>query len=244
MTFSNINDLKVAGLTAFSSIDYPGKLSAVVFVQGCPWRCLYCHNPQMQSRDFSEVFQHSSWGELCDLLNRRKGLLDAVVFSGGEPTLDPCLDLAIKQVKSMGFVVGLHTSGSYPLHLERLLPSIDWVGLDVKASLFDEVDYRFITGLTKSEPGRLTLVSLKLIQKSGIEYECRTTAHPSFLPEQKLLRLAKELQEQGVEHYALQIYRKPPHLNLPFRSVGYEYPSADLVNTLKKMFKYFELRRG
>ena len=62
MTFSNINDLKVAGLTAFSSIDYPGKLSAVVFVQGCPWRCLYCHNPQMQSRDFSEVFQHSSWG--------------------------------------------------------------------------------------------------------------------------------------------------------------------------------------
>lgn len=244
MVSLDVNNLKIAGLTAFSSIDYPGKLSAVAFIQGCPWRCIYCHNPDMQSREFSAEYQHSSWSELLNLLGRRKGLLDAVVFSGGEPTLDPHLELAITEVKAMGFLVGLHTSGCYPLHLERLLPMIDWVGLDVKASFFDEIAYREVTGLTKSEPGRLTRESLKLIQTRGVEYECRTTAHPSFLPERKLLRLAKELQGQGVKHYALQIYRKPPHLHLSLDNVGYEYPSSDLIGTLKSMFDSFELRRG
>ena len=79
--------LRVAAVTPFTSIDYPGKLSAVVFVRGCPWRCVYCHNPWMQSR--TPQPGDESWERVEKLLARRKGLLDAVVFSGGEPCVDP-----------------------------------------------------------------------------------------------------------------------------------------------------------
>lgn len=125
--------LKVAGITPFTSIDFPGKLAAVAFLQGCPWQCIYCQNPWMQSRAFAPDLEHSSWEELEKLLSRRKGLLDGVVFSGGEPLTDPALKSAIEEVKSLGMAVGLHTSGSYPRHLKEVIGLVDWVGLDVKA---------------------------------------------------------------------------------------------------------------
>ena len=100
--------LRVAAITPFTTIDFPGRLSAVVFVQGCPWRCVYCHNDWMQSRAHAP---ESSWDEVMKLLSRRKGLLDGVVFSGGEPTVDHALPEAMRTVKSMGFEVGLHTGG-------------------------------------------------------------------------------------------------------------------------------------
>ena len=105
------DELKIAAITPYTSIDYPGCFSAVAFIQGCPWRCRYCHNPHMQPREFPPQYLHSSWGELVTLLEHRKGLLDAVVFSGGEPTLDPALRDAMQRVKEMGFKIGLHTSG-------------------------------------------------------------------------------------------------------------------------------------
>ena len=122
--------LRVGGLTRFTSIDYPGKLSAVVFVQGCPWRCGYCHNPQLQSRDEAAG---PSWSEVMAWLPRRVGLIDAVVFSGGEPTLDPALGAAMDEVRALGLAVGLHSAGIYPRRLRELLPRLDWIGLDVKA---------------------------------------------------------------------------------------------------------------
>lgn len=243
MTQRNATDLKIAGITPYASIDYPGKFSAVVFVQGCPWRCRYCHNPHMQPREFNPDYVHSNWEELIALLERRKGLLDAVVFSGGEPTLDPALEDAMQKVKAMGYLVGLHTSGCYPTHLEPLLKWVDWVGLDVKASLSDEEAYRYISGLEKGEPASMVLSCLKLIQDAGIQYECRTTAHPSYLPDDKVIDLAKELNALGVKNYALQVYRLPPHLNLPFEKVGYEYPQKETIETLKSLFETFELRR-
>lgn len=238
------SQLKIAGITPYSSIDYPGKFSAVVFVQGCPWRCLYCHNPHMQSRSFDPSLRHSSWSELQTLLSRRKGLLDAVVFSGGEPTLDASLEAAMQEVKENGFLIGLHTSGCYPTHLEPLLKWVDWIGLDIKASLFDEQAYRYITGLQRSEPAKEVLSCLKMIQAAGVDYECRTTAHPAFLPDEKLLDLAQELKNLGVKKYALQVFRLPPHLSLPFQTVGYEYPNAEVLQRLKAMFSQFDLRRG
>ena len=87
--------LRIAAITPFTTIDYPGKLSAVAFVQGCPWRCIYCQNPWMQPKDFDPSLSHESWHRLEELLKRRRGLLDAVVFSGGEPTVDPALPDAI-----------------------------------------------------------------------------------------------------------------------------------------------------
>lgn len=235
--------LKIAAITPYTSIDYPGYFSAVAFIQGCPWRCRYCHNPHMQPRDFPKEYLHSSWEELQRLLARRQGLLDAVVFSGGEPTLDPALAEAMSKVKSMGFKVGLHTSGCYPEHLSRVIGFVDWVGLDIKASLADSEAYCWIVGLQKSDPAKNVSEALNLIQKAGVSYECRTTAHPDYLPDEKILKLAQQLKERGVETFALQIYRKPKELDLPFERVGHEYPEPETIEILKSTFSHFELRR-
>ena len=101
------SELKLAGLTPFTTIDFPGRLSAVAFVQGCPWRCVYCQNSWMQQRSFDPGLEHSSWEELESLLKRRHGLLDGVVFSGGEPCLDPALPAAVRAVKEMGYELSL-----------------------------------------------------------------------------------------------------------------------------------------
>ena len=140
-------DLRVGGLTPFTSIDYPGKLSAVVFVQGCPWRCGYCHNPHLQSRAEAAG---PTWAEVTAWLRRRVGLIDAVVFSGGEPTLDPALGAAMDEARTLGLAVGLHSGGIYPRRLREVLPRADWLGLDVKAPLDDEALHERITGAAGS----------------------------------------------------------------------------------------------
>ena len=106
--------LRIAGLTPFTTIDFPGKLSAVAFVQGCPWQCVYCQNAWMQSRAFDPTLEHSSWEALEALLKRRQGLLDAVVFSGGEPCLDPALPAAIEAARALGFEAVSYTHLTLP----------------------------------------------------------------------------------------------------------------------------------
>lgn len=124
--------LQIAGLQPLSTVDWPHKLAAVAFLQGCPWRCTYCHNYEILSARAPGVVP---WEDVVALLGRRHGLLDGLVFSGGEATRQDALLPAATQVKDMGFQVGLHTAGAYPKRLARLLEAgvVDWVGLDVKA---------------------------------------------------------------------------------------------------------------
>ncbi len=234
--------LKVAGITPFTSIDFPGKLAAVAFLQGCPWQCIYCQNPWMQSRAFAPDLEHSSWEELEKLLSRRKGLLDGVVFSGGEPLTDPALKSAIEEVKSLGMAVGLHTSGSYPRHLKEVIGLVDWVGLDVKApsenaALFEAVTKRKGSAAAFRE-------SFEVVRASGVSYEARTTAHPDFLSAEAIGEIADWLAERGCKTYALQIFRPAPHIDLKLAKVGSDYPGEELLARLKAQFEHFTLRRG
>lgn len=124
--------LKIGGIQAFSSVDWPGKLVATVFCQGCPWDCPYCHNPSLRPSQSPELVDEAQlWG----LLEARRGLLDAVVFSGGEACRQRELLAAARRVRELGFEVGLHTCGAYPRRLAALLEAqlVDWVGLDYKA---------------------------------------------------------------------------------------------------------------
>jgi pyruvate formate lyase activating enzyme len=191
--------LRIGGLTALSTTDYPGQLAAVVFCQGCPWRCAYCHNPHLLARRGE---QETAWTEFTAFLERRRGLLDAVVFSGGEPTLHLALPAAMCAVKSMGFAVGLHTAGIYPRRLQAVLPFVDWIGMDIKAP-FD--DYARVTGIGSS--GAAARESIQLVMASGIPHEFRTTVHPSLLPAPDLLALAQQLVGLGVHNYVLQEFR-------------------------------------
>jgi pyruvate formate lyase activating enzyme len=147
-------------------------LTATVFAQGCPWDCLYCHNPDLiDPRRPGGI----SWGAVIDLLARRRGLLDGLVFSGGEPTRQDLRD-AIVQVKAMGFGVGLHTMGAFPGRLAQVLPLVDWVGFDVKARPAD------LAAITRRAGADRTMTeSLDLLLASGVAYQVRTTWGPGVM---------------------------------------------------------------
>ena len=237
------DQLRIAGLTRFTTIDFPGCLSAVVFLKGCPWNCLYCQNPELQCKEFSEEESRVSWEYLEHFLNKRIGLIDGVVFSGGEPLTDPAIYEAVIAAKKIGYKIGLHTAGMYPQHLKELLPFLNWVGLDIKAPLSEPDAYEKV--VQKRLQIQKIEESLAAVLESGIEYEVRTTAHPDYLSETQIKSLAQHLKEKGVKTYALQIYREPPmHRDKhPLSRVGSDYPSASLVRELESLFDKFILRR-
>ena len=229
--------LKVGGYTPFSTTDYPGQLAAVVFVQGCPWRCGYCHNPHLQERTRDSPL---SWSALLAGLERRVGLLDAVVFCGGEATMDPALGGAIRQVRALGFKVGLETACIYPDRLKELLPALDWVGFDVKAP-FDR--YADITGVAGS--GAPARESVEAIIASGVDYECRTTVHPAQLPPSVLIELARTLADMGVANYVMQEFRATGCDNDALVAAAIAgYPGEDTLARIAPMFPRFAMRRS
>jgi pyruvate formate lyase activating enzyme len=191
--------LRVGGLTPCSATDWPGQLSAVVFCQGCPWRCGYCHNPHLlASRGANEL----AWNDVMAFLHRRVGLLDAVIFSGGEPLAQATLPDSIRAVRALGFRVGLHTGGAYPSRLSYLLPFLDWVGFDFKAPV---PDYPAITGAPGS--GAKALASARLLLRSGVPHEFRTTVHPRWHDAAALTQMADQLAGLGVRRYVIQAFR-------------------------------------
>ncbi|MCG5514116.1 anaerobic ribonucleoside-triphosphate reductase activating protein [Ectothiorhodospira shaposhnikovii] len=189
--------LRVGGMTPLTTIDYPGELAAVIFCQGCPWRCGYCHNTRLQPPRTDAPI---GWDQVTAFLSRRRGLLDAVVFSGGEPTLQGGLARAMVQVRKMGFKVGLHTAGVYPERLARVLPFTDWVGLDIKAL---PEDYPAITGVPGS--GEAAWDSLYRVLATDVALEVRTTVVPEL--EAQLPALQSRLARAGVRRHQLQTAR-------------------------------------
>ena len=227
--------LKVGGITPFTATDFPGKLAAVVFIQGCPWRCGYCHNPHLQERTADSAH---TWDETRAFLEKRVGLIDAVVFSGGEPTADPFLHGAIRDAKAMGLAVGLHTAGAYPRKLAALLPHLDWVGLDIKAppGKYDE-----ITQIAGSAAPAYQ--SAKAILESGIAYEFRTTIHPALLSDDNILEIGEELAGMGAQHFVLQQFREVGCGDARLRrSILSEYPSCQTLTSLRATFRNFLFR--
>jgi len=191
--------LRVGGFTPLSTTDWPGMLAAVVFCQGSPWRCGYCHNPDLiPARGDSEI----PWADVLAFLRRRRGLLDAVVFSGGEPTAQAGLVDAVREVRALGFRIGLHTGGMYAQRLAEVLPLVDWVGLDVKAPF---ADYARITGAAGS--GERALAGLQQVLASGVDHEIRTTVHPALLGDTAVIGLARDLADLGVKRYVIQAFR-------------------------------------
>lgn len=192
-------ELGVGGFAALSTCDWPDELVATVFCQGCPFACRYCHNADLipsgngAGPDFAEILA---------VLESRRGLLDGVVFSGGEPTLQTALPEAVAAVRALGFRVGLHTAGPFPDRLIRLLPALDWVGFDVKAPF---ADYAAITGVTGS--GSLARASLAALIGSGVAFEVRTTVHPRLLSDDDLERLDADLATLGTGPTRRQAFR-------------------------------------
>ncbi|NDP47596.1 MAG: anaerobic ribonucleoside-triphosphate reductase activating protein [Sulfuriferula multivorans] len=227
--------LRVGGLTPLSSSDWPGMLVAVVFCQGCPWHCGYCHNPDLiPPRGEHEI----PWQDVLAFLHRRQGLLDGVVFSGGEPTLQKELIPAIRAVRALGLKVGLHTGGMYPVRLAAVLPLVDWVGMDVKAPF---ADYPRTTGADGS--GGRALESLRQVLAAGVDHEIRTTVHPLLIGDAELVALGKDLADRGVKHYAIQAFRTQGCQDAALcRTARRERPLQQVGTELAGLFERLDVR--
>ena len=224
----------VGGLTPLTTIDYPGELTAVVFLQGCPWRCGYCQNSDLVARDTQSSIP---WQDVIDFLDKRRQLLDAVVFSGGEPTLHANLAVAIQQVSAMGFKVGLHTAGIYPDRLQKILPLVDWVGMDIKSA---KTDYESITGVRGS--GERAWKSANLLLGSGVAHEFRTTVHSDMLSKEQLASLVEELSATGAEDYVIQECITKHCLDESRRRVSAARIDAQFIRQFADRFNRFSVR--
>lgn len=227
----------IGGLQKFSLIDYPGKISAIIFTMGCNFRCAYCHNPELviPARYTTEI----SFSEVFDFLDSRRGKLEAVCITGGEPTQHSGLLEMIKKIKNMGFLVKLDSNGSRPELLKELLDKkmIDYVAMDIKAP-FEK--YSKITGchVFVEKIKR----SIDIIMSSSIEYEFRTTIVKSLTSKDDLRKIAKTI--SGADNYYLQkfISTKLVNSNLS-KEVSYsENELEELAIELKKYVKNCNVR--
>jgi pyruvate formate lyase activating enzyme len=228
--------LRVGGLTALSTADWPGQLAAVVFCQGCPWRCGYCHNPHLlPARGAREV----AWTDVLAFLGKRKGLLDAVVFSGGEPLAQAALVDALRDIRAMGFRVALHTAGAYPARLAEVLPLLDWVGFDIKAP----VDrYAAITGAPGS--GENALAAARMLIRSGVPHEFRTTVHSRWHDPAALEHIADRLASLGARRYVLQEFRETGCADVTLSREMPSFPNPARIADLGSRFESFAVRRA
>ena len=196
--------LRIGDIEKFSIVDFPSKIAAVVFMQGCPWRCPFCYNSSLQNPNADN---NIGWDKLINLLEHRKGVLDAVVFSGGEPLMQSNLPQAMDIVKNMGFEIGLHTGGYNPEALKKVINKVAWVGMDIKVPL-DTERYTKVTGCPT--PIGNIKESLQILIDSGVHFECRTTCDPRILEIADIYNIADELSALGVKEYYLQKYRPIP----------------------------------
>ncbi len=227
-------ELAVGGLTPLTTVDFPGELAATVFCHGCPWRCAYCHNGHLLG---SVVGGLVPWPEVWAHLQRRTGLLDAVVFSGGEPTAQTALRATIGEAAALGFKIGLHTAGCYPRRLGRLVHMLDWVGLDIKAL---PEGYPAITGVANS--GERAWESLRILLGAGVRTEVRTTVLPGWTLEDPLGPLMERLAAAGVDDYALQGCRTGTALDPTLRGIFSTPVSAAVMDLGSRLFSTFRVR--
>lgn len=189
--------MKIGGLQRVSLIDYPGKIGAVIFTQGCNFRCPYCHNPELVDPDrYGPIIPEE---DVLSFLDKRKGKLDAVTVTGGEPTLQPDLETFLEECRKRGYLIKMDTNGSKPDVLEKVIRErlVDYLAMDIKGPL---KRYRQIASVEvdTSEIKR----SIELIMTSGITYEFRTTVVRSQLDLQDLVSVAKLVRQARL--YVLQ----------------------------------------
>jgi pyruvate formate lyase activating enzyme len=221
--------MQIGGLQKVSLMEYPGKISAIAFTQGCNFRCPYCHNPELVDPDlYGECLPEE---EVVSFLERRKGKLEAVTITGGEPTIHHDLIDFIKCVRKIGYLVKLDTNGSYPEVLEQLIRSqlVDYIAMDMKGPLHK---YKMVTK-SKIDVDKIRQ-SIEMIMKSGVPYEFRTTIPKSLLQEDDLLEMGKILRNASC--YILQQFVPTKTLDKQFLKHK-AYSQEEMENFREKLKK-------
>ncbi len=192
--------MKIAAIQRTSFVDYPGKIAAVVFTPGCNLRCFFCHNRGLIDGD--TLTCGTTQQEVISWLERRHGLLDGIVVSGGEPTLQPGLTAFMAEVRSLRYPIKLDTNGTRPNVMASLINArlVNYVAMDIKAP---PEKYDAICGVPVDQ-GAID-ESIALLMNGRVDYEFRTTIVPP-LTLQDILAIGNRI--RGARLYVLQQYRK------------------------------------
>lgn len=223
----------IGGLVKFSLSDYPGKASAVIFTLGCNFRCRYCHNPELVLPE--QYAKKISEKEIFDFLESRRGKLDAVVITGGEPTMHVDLPEFLKKIKNLGFLVKLDTNGTRPSVIKGLIDEklIDYVAMDIKAP-FESKKYREIIKV----PVDINDIenSIFIIKNSGLSYEFRTTVVKELTTFDDIREIAEQI--KGADKYFLQKFVSTKLNDLSLSSAS-SYSDPDLLELASQLSPTF-----
>jgi len=233
----------IAGLEKLSLIDYPNHLSAIVFTQGCNFRCHYCYNPMLvwpkrtdNGKYGQEGSPYISEESLLSFLKERQGKLNGVVITGGEPTLHKDLPSFIEKIRKLGYDIKLDTNGTNPNLLKKLIEDklLDYIAMDFKApiSSYQEVVNVELDFLNIKK-------SAKIIRESSLDYEFRTTVVPQLIDKAKIEEIGKLL--QGSEKWFLQKFKSETDLiNDKYRNLR-SYNDKEMDELVKVAKKYVNL---
>jgi pyruvate formate lyase activating enzyme len=217
--------MKFSAIQKTSLIDYPNGIASVLFTAGCNLRCPYCHNWRLVLDPELPLLQEET---ALEILESRKKYVDAVVVTGGEPTIHSELPKFLRKLKERGFAVKLDTNGFYPEVLQESLSYLDYVALDVKTS------FKKYARLGAKDVAPL-LRTIEILKTGKVEYEFRTTVVPGFVDGEDIIAIGEMVTD--AENFALQQFNPEDTLDKTFKTVK-PYSTETITEFSKTMKKY------
>jgi anaerobic ribonucleoside-triphosphate reductase activating protein len=235
---SDLQSLKIGGLQKMTLLDYPGKAACTIFLSGCNFKCPFCHNRDLVF--IPERYEYFDVNDIMEYLEKRKGILDGVAISGGEPLLQENLHTLIERIRELGYQVKLDTNGAYPKRLKEVVEKglVDYVAMDIKNS---PDKYARTLGMNPEsfslDPIR---ESVEFLKSSQIEHEFRTTVVRELHTAEDLLEIGRWLGEN--ETYYLQQYVDSGNVIQPGYSAYTAAEMEDLRNRVASLVPNVKLR--
>ena len=223
--------MKIGGFQKTSLLDYPKKISTIIWTVGCNFRCPFCYNKDIVQGNVELVPEE----EIFDYLKKRKEMIEALVITGGEPLMHKDISDFCKKVKQLGYLIKIDTNGTFPDRLKQLIDEklVDYIAMDVKAP---QAKYDTLTGV--KTPIKKIKRSINIIKKSNVDYEFRTTFISKYLNEKDIIEVAKWL--EGANSYFIQQFKN----NVPMISKELEfvkpYNKEEIINLIGKIKPYFQ----
>lgn len=223
--------MKIGGIQKTSLLDYPNNISAIIWTIGCNFRCPFCYNKDIVLGNVELIPEE----EVLTFLQKRKGLLEGLVISGGEPLMQEDIIEFVKKVKKLGYLIKIDTNGMYPEKLKELIDQklVDYIAMDVKApkNKYDKLtDAK--TDIEKIEK------SIEIIKNSELEYEFKTTFVPGLLAKEDIVEIAIWL--EGSKRFYLQQFKNDvPLISSKIENIA-PYPKEKLIETLQAIKPYFK----
>lgn len=228
----------IGGIQKTTLIDYPKKVACTIFTSGCNFRCPFCYSQELILPEKIKEHPQISEEEILGFLKERKGLLDACVLCGGEPTIQRDLDVFCKKIKDLGFLIKLDTNGSNPSVIKDLLKKnlLDYIAMDVKTNL-DEKKYQKASG-SNIKIDKIK-ESVEMIKNSGVDYEFRTTVVPGIHGKEDIVQLAKDI-SFAKKYYIQNFLNEKPTINPKFLNIN-PFSKEFLEDIKDQISCYFEI---